>query len=242
MAIWNPWRGCHKKSEGCENCYIHRANARKGIDTDYIYKTDEFNKLIAKDKKEAYKIKSGQTVFVCFNSDFLIEEADPWRTEAWEMIRKRNDLNFTFLTKRIERFNLELPEDFETAFQHVSVGISVENQARADERIPLLKATPIRHKMIILQPMLEKIHIANYLDESIDLVVVGGESGKDVSPLNYDWVLDIREQCIEKNVTFEFRQLGSTFIKDGKTYKVQTPQLCAQARKADIGFTRIETD
>ncbi len=77
MAIWNPWKGCHKKSEGCDNCYIHRANARKGIDTDVIYKTDEFYKPIAKDKKGTYKMKSGQLVYLCFNSDFLIEEADP---------------------------------------------------------------------------------------------------------------------------------------------------------------------
>jgi protein gp37 len=82
MAVWNPWRGCHKKSEGCDNCYIHRANARKGIDTKIIYKTDEFYKPIEKDKKGNYKIKSGQLVFVCFNSDFFVEDADVWRKEA----------------------------------------------------------------------------------------------------------------------------------------------------------------
>lgn len=239
MAIWNPWKGCHKKSEGCEHCYIHRADARKGIDTNLVYKTEEFYKPIAKDKNGNYKIKSGQTVFVCFNSDFLIEEADPWRSEAWDMIRTRNDLSFLFLTKRIERFGASLPDDFSENFKHVTVGVSIETQARADERIPLLKAAPIAHKMIILQPMLEPIQIETYLDASIELVVVGGESGKDLRPLNYDWVLDVREQCVRKNVSFEFRQLGTTFIKNGKTYTVQTPQLCSQARKAGIGYERV---
>ncbi len=84
MAVWNPWRGCHKKSEGCANCYIHRADSRKGIDTDNIYKTEEFYKPIEKDKKGNYKIKSGQTVFLCFNSDFFVEEADSWRREVWD--------------------------------------------------------------------------------------------------------------------------------------------------------------
>jgi len=46
MAVWNPWTGCHKKSEGCVNCYIHRANYRKGINTDNIIKIDEFYKPV----------------------------------------------------------------------------------------------------------------------------------------------------------------------------------------------------
>ena len=232
MSIWNPWTGCHKKSEGCDNCYIHRANARKGIDTDLVHQTDDFYKLLAKNKKGDYKIKSGQMVYICFNSDFLIEEADAWRSEAWEMIRERNDLNFLFLTKRIERFSIGLPSDFSEAFTHVTVGVSIENQARSDERIPLLKALPIAHKMIILQPMLESIQLETYLDAAIELVVVGGESGKDLRPLDYDWVLSIRDQCVRQNVSFEFRQLGSTFIKDSKTYHCPNPSVVRSSAKS----------
>jgi len=238
MAVWNPWRGCHKKSEGCKHCYIHRANARKGINTDIIYKTEEFYKPIEKDNKGNYKIKSGQTVFLCFNSDFLVEEADEWRNEAWEMIRIRNDLNFMFITKRIERFMIGLPEDFEYGYDNVTVCITIENQLRANERIPIFKDLPIKHKLIAIQPMLEKIDIAAYLDDSIECVVVGGESGSDIRPLDYEWVLDIREQCVKKNVNFEFRQVGSLFIKDGITYKVQRQYLCSQARKANIGYNK----
>ncbi len=236
MAIWNPWRGCHKKSEGCANCYIHRANSRKGINTDIIYKTDEFYKPAHKDKKGNYKLKSGQMVFVCFSSDFLIEEADDWRKEAWDMIKSRSDLNFLFLTKRIERFSISLPEDFKDGYENVTVCCTIENQEMADERLTIFKQLPIRHKMITIQPMLEKINLSRYLDETIESVIVGGESGSNVRPLDYDWVLDIRQQCIDKNIGFEFRQLGSIFLKDGNTYKVQRQQLCAQARKAGINF------
>ena len=43
-------------------------------------------------------------VYLCFYSDFLIEEADEWRNEVWKMIHERRDCLFLFLTKRIERF------------------------------------------------------------------------------------------------------------------------------------------
>lgn len=238
MAVWNPWKGCHKKSEGCKNCYIHRANARKGIDTDIIYKTEEFFKPIEKDSRGNYKIKSGQTVFLCFNSDFLIEEADEWRNEAWKIIGIRNDLNFMFITKRIERFLIGLPDDFIYGYDNVTICITVENQLRANERIPIFKELPIKHKLIVIQPMLEKIDISDYLDNTIDCVVVGGESGSDVRPLYYEWVLDVREQCIKKNVDFDFRQTGSIFIKDGITYKIRKQYLCSQARKANINYRR----
>lgn len=236
MPVWNPWKGCHKKSEGCANCYIHRANSRKGIATDIIYKTDEFYRPVEKDRKGNYKLKGGQLVYVCFNSDFLIEEADLWRKEAWEMIKARNDLHFLFLTKRIERFPVELPEDFPNGYDHVTVCATIENQKRAEERLSFFRELSIPHKMIVIQPMLEKTDISGYLDSSIEKVLVGGESGSNVRPLYYDWVLDIREQCRTKNVSFEFRQLGSVFIKDGCTYKIKRQDLCAQARKANIDF------
>lgn len=238
MSTWNPWKGCHRKSEGCQHCYIFRANDNKGIDTDIVYKTGEFTKPVEKDPKGNFKMKAGQTVFLCFNADFLVEEADGWREEAWEMMRTRKDLTFLFLTKRIERFTIGLPADFAENFAHVSVCCTIENQRRADERLAVFQQLPIRHKIITLQPMLEKMDISQYLDDGIECVVVGGESGKDARPLDFNWVLDIRRQCMEANVSFEFRQVGSTFIKDGKTYKIQRQMLCQQARKAGIDYER----
>ena len=78
--------------------------------------------------------------------------------------------------------------------------------------------------------------LKKYLTPEIKSVSVGGESGDDARICDYDWVLDIREQCIRKNVSFEFRQCGTHFIKDGKEYRLQTKDLCAQARKAGIDF------
>lgn len=239
MSIWNPWRGCHKKSEGCLNCYIHRADSRKGIVTDMIYKTEEFDKPTEKDSKGNYKIKSGQLVYLCFNSDFLIEEADKWRIAAWQIMKERSDLKFLFLTKRIERFMVGLPKDFESWNDHIIVCCTIENQEKADERLRIFKTLPIKHKLITIQPMLEKIDLTPYLDENIECVIVGGESGKDVRPLEYNWVLDVRQQCIDKNISFEFRQLGSNFIKDNQHFNIKRQDLCKQAKKAAIDYQHV---
>lgn len=236
MAIWNPWCGCHKKSEGCANCYIFRADSRKGIDTNIVYKTNEFYKIVEKDKKGNYKVKSGQMVYVCFRADFLVEDSDEWRREAWEMIRQRSDLMFMFLTKRIERFSIGLPEDFGDGLDNLIVCCTIENQKRADERLPIFKTMPIKHKMITIQPMLEKIDISSYLDSSIELVVVGGESGSDVRMFDREWALDIRRQCINANVAFDYRQVGSDYVIDGIHKKVSYMNLCACARAENINF------
>ena len=233
MAMWSPWRGCHKFSEGCKFCYIHKGDARRGIDTNEIVKGEKFDAPVAKNKKGEYRMKGGQTVYLCFSTDFLIEEADPWRQECWDMMRERQDLTFLFLTKRIERLEQCLPPDWGEGWDNVIVGCDVENQAAADRRLPVFCALPLKHRDIICQPMLESIDLSKYLDNA-ELVVVGGESDAEARPLEYDWVLDIREQCIAKNVKFEFRQCGTHFIKDGKSYTLNVRELCAQARRAGI--------
>ncbi len=238
MAMWNPWRGCHKHSEGCKYCYIHKGDAKRGKNTNDVAKLDSFEAPIAKKKNGEYKIKSGQTVYLCFSSDFLLPDADAWRPQCWRMMKERSDLHFIFLTKRIERFMECIPDDWGDGYDNVTVGCTVENQKRADERLSLFNELPIKHKNIICQPMITAINLESYL-KKVELVVVGGESDKDARPLNYDWVLAIREQCMNANVSFEFRQCGTHFIKDGKEYTLQVRVLGEQARKAGIDFKRV---
>lgn len=241
MAMWNPWRGCHKKSDGCRHCYIHRGDANKGIDTNCVFKTDGFSRIIERDKKGNYVVKPGQTVYVCFESDFFIDEADQWREEAWQMMMTRRDLKFFFITKRIERYLVGLPELDATQFAqklgHVSIAISVENQAMAFERIPLLRQSPFLRRTIILQPMLEPIDLTPWLDSKIDLVVVGGESGQEARPLHREWVLAVRRQCLEARVAFEYRQVGTFYVEGGATEKVQTQYLCKRAREEGLDLS-----
>ncbi len=235
MAMWDPWRGCKRYSEGCKYCYIHKGDARRGVDTGNIVQTARFDAPIARKKDGDYRMKSGQLVYVCFSSDFLLEEADAWRGACWEMMRERSDLHFLFLTKRIARFMDCVPEDWGEGYENVTVGCTVENQARAEERLSLFSRLPIKHKDIICQPMLTRMDISAYLS-GIELVVAGGESDRDARPLDYAWILSLREQCAAQGVHFEFRQCGTHFIKDGKEYLIPTNQLCKQAKKANINI------
>lgn len=233
MAMWNPWRGCHKCSEGCKFCYIHKGDWKRGIDTNKIEKTDHFTAPVDKNEKGEYKIKSGQTVYLCFSSDFLLPDADVWRAECWQMMRERQDLRFLFLTKRIDRFMDCIPADWGTGYDNVTVGCTVENQAMVDYKLSVFDRLTIKHKDIILQPLIEKVNIREHL-ENIELVVVGGESDFYARPMDYDWVLDIRDQCESHNTHFEFRQCGTHFIKGGKKYTLNVRELCSQAKKANI--------
>ena len=124
---------------------------------------------------------------------------------------------------------------WENGYDNVVVCCTVENQKNVDKKLSVFQRLPVKHKCITAQPLLEAIDIERYLDD-IELVVAGGESDYNARPLDYDWVLSVREQCIRKNVDFEFRQCGTHFIKDGKCYNLPVRELCRQARKADINY------
>ena len=128
-----------------------------------------------------------------------------------------------------------IPKDWEDGYENVVVCCTIENQKNADDRLEIFSKLPIKHKCITAQPLLEPVNMEKYL-ENIELVVVGGESDFYARPLDYAWVLHIREQCIRKKVSFEFRQCGTHFIKDGKQYNLQTKDLCSQAKKAGINY------
>lgn len=233
-AYWNLWHGCHKKSEGCEHCYMHRRDAKYGLDLTEIKLNKIFRLPVQKDRQGEYKIPSGTLIYTCFTSDFLIEEADDWRAEAWEMIRERSDCRFIFLTKRIERFMVNLPHDWGEGWEHVSVGCTCENQQTADERLPIFVSLPVKHRIIINEPLLSAVNMKKYLPHGIESVSVGGESGPDARICDYDWVLDIRRQCIEAGVSFNFRQTGARLRKDGRLYRILRKMQHSQAKKANI--------
>ena len=238
MSFWNPWRGCKRCSEGCLHCYIHKGDLKRGINTNNIVETKGFYKPVERLKDGDYKMKSG-LVYMCFSTDFLIEEADEWRSECFKMIKERKDCQFLFLTKRIDRFLSCIPEDWNDGYDNVIVCTTIENQKKADYKLSIFNNLPIKHKIITAQPLLENMDIEKYLND-IEEVVVGGESDINARVLDYDWVLNIRRQCINKNVSFTFRQCGTNFIKDGKLYKLQTRDLCKQAKLAKIDYKVVK--
>ena len=235
MAIWNPWHGCHKKSVGCLNCYMFRRDAMYEKDSTIVTKTNDYKLGIKKHRDGSYFIRPGSTCYVCMTSDFFLEEADEWRKEMWQMIDERKDIDFVIITKRIERFNVSLPDNWHDGYDNVTICVTAENQEMADERIPILLDLPLKHREIIHEPMLEQIDIAKYLStKKIEHVTCGGESGPNARPCNYDWILNTRDQCLKYNVPFYFKQTGANFIKDNKKYKIERKKQLSQAAKAGI--------
>ena len=127
------------------HCYIHKGDAKRGINTNDIVKTKDFCKPVEKLKNGSYKLKPG-IVYTCFSTDFLIQDADGWREECWKMIRQRSDCTFLFLTKRIERFIECIPEDWSDGYENVVVCCTVENQDNADRKLSVFQTLPIKHK------------------------------------------------------------------------------------------------
>lgn len=211
MYSWNPWRGCKKCSDGCLHCYIHKGDAKRGVDTGNIVKTKDFDRPLQKLTNGNYKMKSG-LVYTCFSTDFLIEDGDEWRDDCWKMIKERQDCTFLFLTKRIDRFMKSIPDDWGHGYDNVVVCCTIENQKNAEYRLEIFKDLPIKHKCITAQPLLERIDIEKYLDD-IELVVVGGESDYRARPLDYSWVLDIREQCIRKKYHLNLGSVERILLK-----------------------------
>ena len=172
----------------------------------------------------------------CFATDFFLPEADEWRKEIWAIIKKRTDIEFLILTKRIDRFLVSLPTDWGSGYDNVKIGCTVENQISADYRLPLFLSYPIKRRFIACAPLLEEIDLTSYL-QGVDHVTVGGETGREARECDYDWVLNIREQCVKANVTFWFKNTGSFFKRDGVVEKVNPFKQTSMAKELGINIS-----
>lgn len=107
-------------------------------------------------------------------------------------------------------------EDNDWPLPNVWMGVSVEDQRTADERIPLLLQTPAAVRWISAEPLLGPMQIRGYLGQiaaiygtrKLDWVVVGGESGPGARPMHPDWARSLRDQCQAAGVAFFFKQWG----------------------------------
>lgn len=230
--IWNPWHGCVKKSEGCANCYMYFLDKQRGQDGSRVYKVkNNFNYPLQKDKNGNYKIQSGEHIRVCMTSDFFVEEADAWRSEAWAMMKQRPDVVFFLLTKRPERVSACLPADWGEGWENIFFNVTCENQRRADERVPLLLRLPFKHKGIMAAPFIGAVSLKDYLSSGqIEQVIAGGENYDGSRPLKYEWVWQLYQECAAADVRFCFIETGTNFEKDGKVYHL--PDKSLQSRMA----------
>lgn len=236
-VLWNMWHGCTKYSEGCANCYVYRGDGARGRDASVVNKTASFDLIVKRGRDGQYKVKSGEVVDMCFSSDFLLDTADEWRKDIYAMMRLRSDLRYFFITKRILRFGSVMPDDWGEGWDNVCIGCTCENERRLNERMPCFLELPIKHRVLILEPMLSQIDVRPYIKSGlIEEVIAGGESGENARPVDYDWIKDVMRACKENNVTFIFKQTGAKFVKDGVTYNVERRFQHSQAKRAGINF------
>lgn len=230
--IWNPWHGCVKCSEGCENCYMYFLDKMRDKNGADIYKTETgFRYPLQKSRDGSYKVQSGEQIRVCMTSDFFLEQADDWRDEAWDIMRQRPDVKFFLLTKRPQRVRDCLPRDWGDGWENIFFNVTCENQRRADERIPLLLSLPFKHKGIMCAPFIGPVSIRQYLGYGqIEQVICGGENYDGSRPCNFDWVKLLRQECEAYHVTFCFIETGTKFIKDGRLYHI--PKKSVQSEMA----------
>ena len=240
-VTWNVWHGCTKVSPGCLHCYMYRRDEAHGKDPSVVKKTAAFNlpvrKLRAGQYRGRYKVPSGSLIYTCFSSDFFHEEADQWRPDAWKMIKERSDCTFFMITKRPERIGGHLPPDWGQGWDHVQIAVTCENQWAADYRLPVYLSLPIRHRSVMVEPMLSAVDLTAYFRDrpgAIESVSVGGESGPAARPCDYQWVLDLHRQCADSGVGFFYHQTGAKLIKDGKTYHIPRRLQHEQAAKAGL--------
>jgi protein gp37 len=236
VSSWNPWHGCRKFSTGCLHCYVYRMDGKFGRDPSRFSLTSAFRLPLETfrggKKKGSYKLQpDGDAVYTCFSSDFFLEDADQHRPDAWNAIRLRPDLHFFIPTKRIHRFVDCLPPDWGDGYANVTIACTAENQAMADKRLPLFISLPIRHREIIVEPMLEKMDISPHLS-GISHVIAGGESGPEARPCDLQWIISLQRQCKAANVPFRFKQTGARFLNE-KGILVNVARMCQRHLASD---------
>lgn len=243
-ATWNPVTGCTKVSQGCKNCYAEREWPRLQHLPAYTGRAFTDVRCHPERLQEPLHWRKPRKIFVCHNAD-LFHESVPFDfiCKVIATCIQAEQHTFQILTKRPERM-------LEWSLQHarertswpapnVWLGVSVEDQATADERIPLLLQTPAAVRWISAEPLLGPISFEgmfanpnDYRDgtnalEELGWVVTGGESGPNARALHPDWARSLRDQCQAAGVPFFFKQWGEWLSgeKYGDTFRWQDGKL-----------------
>lgn len=217
-ATVNFWHGCKKISEGCKFCYMYR-------DKETTYGGDPTKVLRTADSTfyKALNWKQPRMIFTCSWSDFFIEEADSWRSDAWDVIRKTPQHTWQILTKRPERIRQCLPPDWGEGYANVWLGVSIENQKNF-HRAVTLAGIPAQTRFISAEPLLEKLNLLPEEDGSIIMdtfhwCIIGGESGNDYGKYRYrecktEWIEALINDLATTKVKVFVKQVGSYLSRE----------------------------
>jgi protein gp37 len=157
------------------------------------------------------KWKAGKLIFTCSWSDWFIDDADQWRDEAWEVIRKTPQHKYQILTKRPERIKENLPEWFDEIADRVWIGVSVESQDQV-ERIEYLVDLPCI-TFASFEPLIGEIEWDDNMSK-LDWCIIGGESGNETGkwkyrPMELEWVEKLLNGAKSNKVSCFVKQLGT---------------------------------
>lgn len=193
---YNPVIGCKPISEGCENCW-----AKAQIERFKINGGSFEPKLMPNAKPP----QSG-VVFVGNMTDIFGEWN--WRETIWECLAPLSSSAINLiLTKRAER----IAGAFHNGSSGCWFGVTCENQARADERIPHLLKAEVKHRWLSLEPLLGSIMLDEYIYRAnkgkLHWVVVGAESGQKRRECKIEWIENVVEKCQRAGVPVFVKQI-----------------------------------
>lgn len=231
---------CEHASPGCVNCYSESINLRLGTGLPFRpdqlfrqervgYHNGEAKLFLDEDMLLApLRWKKPRMVFVCSMTDLFADFVpDEWIDRIFAVMALCPLHTFQVLTKRAERMRKYMADN--PVVQHapawplpnVWLGVSVEDQRRADERIPHLLATPATVRFLSCEPLLDEINLRGWethdwrpaapgeIVPRIDWVIVGGESGPHARPYCYEWAHSIIRQCADAGVPCFHKQVGA---------------------------------
>ena len=246
---FNPWWGCTKVSPGCANCYAESFDKRLGGNhwgpaaPRRTFGDKHWNEPL-KWNAEAERAGRRARVFCASMADVFDADAPEGAlARLWALIRQTPSLDWQLLTKRPERIQQSLPLDWGSrGYANVWLGTSVEDQKRADERVPVLAQVPARVRFLSCEPLLGAVDLtripvptgkewpgwADLLREHVQWVIAGGESGPHARPMRTSWVRSLRDQCAREGVAFLFKQWGEwlPISQDDRDF-MEIPERCA---------------
>lgn len=238
--VWNPTTGCNKVSQGCKHCYAEGMHKRLAGMGQQKYQQPFLDGVV--EHPEALQLplkwKKPQRVFVNSMSDLFHEDVSfDFINAVFSVMSDIDQHTYMVLTKRPQRmldFFKWKSNQFGIRWQpkeNVWLGVSLENQEAAYERIPLLLQAPAAVRFLSCEPLLGPVKLPLPLEraggEAIHWVICGGESGNNARPMHPDWARSLRDQCAAAGVPFFFKQWGefapgSDYETSAKHYAVLT--------------------
>jgi len=212
--VWNPVTGCTPVSEGCRNCYAKRMAHRLAGRYGYPKEPREFDVTLRPERLEQpLRWRKPRRVFPCSMSDLFHKGIPPWFVcEVWRVMRECPQHTFQILTKRPGRM-LRLIKTYIADHEfgvrplpNVHLGVSVENQATADERREYLRQCPAAVKYVSYEPALGPVDWTGW--EFVSQIISGGESGPGARPSHPDWHRVTRDFCQENGIAYFMKQWG----------------------------------